>query len=150
MIEMLIVITIILIIAAIAIPQLIKSRIVANEAAAVSALRTIASMNVIYSSTYQNGFAPSLAALGPGGGSHTSAAADLVDDLLAGGVRNGYTFTYAPSKPGGTSTYEAFTVNADPISPSVTGIRYFFVDQTNVLRFNLGGPANASSQPVPK
>ena len=150
LIELLVVVAIILIVAAIGVPQYLKSRMVANEAAAVSALRTIASMNIVYSSTYQKGFAPSLVALGPSGGAPSSASADLIDGLLAGGTRNGYTFSYVATINAGSGTYETFTVNADPTTLGVTGQRYFYVDQTNVLRFNLGGQANASSQPVPK
>ena|SRR2546425_6221624 len=65
LIEVLVVIAIILIIAAIAIPRLLQSRMAANEAGAVAALRTITTVQVTYNFTYQQGFAPSLAATRP-------------------------------------------------------------------------------------
>ncbi len=70
--------------------------------------------------------------------------------MLASGRRNGYTFLYTPVDSGGTGQFDSYYVNANPTTVNVTGMRYFYVDQTNVLRFALGGPANSSSQPVPK
>src|SRR2546428_12494569 len=81
LIEVLVVIAIILIIAAIAIPRLLQSRMAVNEAGAVAALRTITTVQVTYNFTYQQGFAPSLAALGPPPGNQANAnQAGLVDE----------------------------------------------------------------------
>ena len=82
LIELLIVVAIILIIAAIAIPNLLRARMSANEAAAVSNLRTITSASVVYSTTWGNGYAPTLATLG-GSGTATCDQADLLDPILA-------------------------------------------------------------------
>ena len=144
LLELLIVVSIILIIAAIAIPQYLKSRMQANEASAVSSLRAICSASVLYERNYQNGYAPTLAALGraPGGGPPSAANADVLDPLVAGGIKSGYQFTYATSSP------EKFAVNANPLSAGQTGNRYFFVDQTMVIRFESTGPATAASPPV--
>ncbi len=144
LIELLIVVAIILIIAAIAIPQYLKSRMQANEASAVSSLRAICSANVLYERNYQNGYAPTLLALGPvpGGGPPTAANADVLDPLVAGGIKSGYQFTYALTSP------ETFVVNANPLSAGQTGIRYFFADQTMVIRFDTAGPATSASSPV--
>jgi type IV pilus assembly protein PilA len=149
LIELLIVVAIILIIAAIAIPQYLKSRMQANEASAVSSIRAICSANTLYERNYQNGFAPTLAALGPvpGGGPPTAANADVLDPLVAGGIKSGYQFTYASSAVGGGPP-EKFVVNANPISAGQTGNRYFFVDQSMVIRFETVGPATAASPPV--
>src|SRR4051812_3049001 len=90
LIELLIVVAIILIIAAIAIPNLLRSRIAANEASAVGSIRTINTSEVTYASTYPNvGFA-TLANLGGSGGSATGAG--LVDSVLASGTKSGYVF----------------------------------------------------------
>src|ERR1051325_707807 len=90
LIELLIVVAIILIIAAIAIPNLLRSRIAANEASAVGSIRTINTSEVTYASTYPNvGFAL-LPALGGTGGS--SAGAGLLDSVLAAGTKSGYVF----------------------------------------------------------
>lgn len=144
LIELLIVVAIILIIAAIAIPQYLKSRMQANEASAVSSLRAICSANTLYERNYQNGFAPTLAALGPvpGGGPPTAANADVLDPLVAGGIKSGYQFTYASAAP------DKFVVNANPLSAGQTGNKFFFVDQSMVIRFETVGPANAGSPPV--
>ena len=150
LIEMLVVVAIILIIAAIAIPRLLKSKMAANEAAAVQSLRVTTTAEVTYDATYNQGYAPNLMSLGPPPpGSQASAAhSDLVDEVLASGIRNGYSFVYVAIDAAGNGKPTAFTVNANPVSPGQTGERYFFVDQTNVIRFALGGPANASSTPV--
>ena len=88
LIELLIVVAIILIIAAIAIPNLLRSRIAANEASAVGSIRTINTSEVTYASTYPNiGFA-TLDALGGAGGSATGAG--LLDAVLASQVKSGY------------------------------------------------------------
>jgi type IV pilus assembly protein PilA len=151
LIELLIVVAIILIIAGIAIPQYLKSRMQANEASAVNSIRAICTANVLYERNYLNGYAPTLTALGPvpGGGPPTASNADVLDPLVAGGIKSGYQFVYASSSSSGGPP-DKFVVNGNPISAGQTGMRYFFVDQTMVIRFDTVGPANAGSQPVGK
>jgi len=163
LIELLIVVAIILIIAAIAIPNLLRSRMAANEASAVGSMRTLTTAAVTYSSTYGNGFPPSLGAMGgPAGGAATCDQAQLIDNVLsnngAGNVstKTGYTFTYAVGAafaaapaPGcaaaGTVTY---TLNADPITRGTTGQRSFFSDNSGVIRFNATKAAGATDPPI--
>ncbi|HEV2021859.1 MAG TPA: prepilin-type N-terminal cleavage/methylation domain-containing protein, partial [Terriglobales bacterium] len=99
LIELLIVVAIILIIAAIAIPNLLRARISANEASAVGSIRTINTSQVTYSTNYPNvGFANTLAALGGATPCTASAAtACLIDEVLAGkpNQKSGYGFTLA-------------------------------------------------------
>jgi len=149
LIELLIVVAIILIIAAIAIPNLLRSRIAANEASAVQSLRTLTTVNHTYNSTYGLGYAPSLASLGPPGAgvAPTAAAADLIDSVFAGGVKSGYTFTYTPAAAVGGIIY-SYTVNADPVAVGTTGQRYFFTDQSSVIRFNTAAKASATDAPL--
>src|SRR5256886_2294579 len=102
LIELLIVVAIILIIAAIAIPNLLRSRMAANEASAVGSLRTVNTAEVTFSTTYPSiGFA-SLAALGGVASTcattATSTAACLIDDTLATGTKSGYTFKATTSR----------------------------------------------------
>ncbi len=151
LLEVLIVVAIILIIAAIAIPQYLKSRMVANESSAVSSLRAICSANVLYDRTYGPGFASTLAALGraPGGGPPTASNADVLDPVVASGIKSGYSFVYAATSSGG-GTLDRFAVNANPVSVGQTGQVYFFVDQTMVIRFDTAGPAGPASQPIAK
>ena len=152
LIEMIVVVAIILIIAAIAIPRLLRSKMAANEASAVQSLRVITTAEVTYDATYGQGYAPTLTSLGPPpAGTQASALhADLVDEVLASGIRHGYNFVYVAIDMAGNGKPSAFTVNANPVSPGQTGERYFFVNQTNVIRFAVGGPANPSSTPVPQ
>src|SRR5271169_1222464 len=92
LIELLIVVAIILIIAAIAIPNLLRSKMAANEASAVGSLRTLNTSSVEYSISYGN-YPPNLGALG-GTGTASSTAAGLIDSVLSTGTKSGYTFTY--------------------------------------------------------
>src|SRR6202051_2642233 len=93
LIELLIVVAIILIIAAIAIPNLLRSRMAANEASAVGSIRTMNTAASTYNSTYGNGFPPSLAAVGTTGTAAVSCTnAELIDSVLTGGSKSGYNF----------------------------------------------------------
>jgi type IV pilus assembly protein PilA len=143
LIELLIVVAIILIIAAIAIPDLLHARMAANEAAAVSNCRTITSANVIYYTTYGVGFSPALANFAsPGAGTVSPAAAGLLDDILVTGTKTGYTFTYTPLAPDASGYFTNYTLNADPLSPGITGTRHFFADEPAVIHANLTMPAS--------
>ncbi len=140
LIELLIVVAIILIIAAIAIPNLMRSKMAANEASAVASLRTINTSAVSYQTTY--GIYPSaLSNLSPAS-TPSSTAADLIDQTLATGTKSGYTFSYSG---GGSGTL--YTINADPVSAS-TGQRHFFTDQSLVIRADTSTSANVNSLPI--
>jgi type IV pilus assembly protein PilA len=134
LIELLIVVAIILIIAAIAIPNLIKSKMAANEASAVGALRTLTTAQIAYSTACPNlGFTATLLDLStnatcPGGNNQ-------IDPQLATGGKSGYTFALTASTSGSSTAKVLFTAKADPQGPS-SGTRHFFVDQTGVIRYN--------------
>lgn len=149
LIELLIVVAIILIIAAIAIPNLLRSRMSANQASAVGSCRIINTMEVTYSSTYGGSFSSTLLQLGPPPAGTTAgpSAAGLLDSVLAGGLKSGYTFTYAPTNLVGDK-YSGYTVNGDPTQPGVTGLVYYFTDQSHVIRGSNTGPASASDSAV--
>jgi prepilin-type N-terminal cleavage/methylation domain-containing protein len=149
LIELLIVVAIILIIAAIAIPNLLRSRMAANEASAVGSLRTINTAEVTYSTTYPNvGFATALTNLGGVAPctTATSGSACLIDDVLSTvGVKSGYQFT-APGTAGAGGLIVTYTATAVPSVPGQTGQRAFFTDQSGVIRYDASGAgANASS-----
>ncbi|MBZ5628334.1 MAG: prepilin-type N-terminal cleavage/methylation domain-containing protein [Acidobacteriia bacterium] len=146
LIELLIVVAIILIIAAIAIPNLLRSRIAANEASAVGSIRTINTSEITYASTYPDvGFA-GLTALGGAGG--TSAGAGLLDSVLgcAAGTctKSGYSFNVATT---GTAPISAYTVVGNP-SNAQTGQRHFFSDQSGVIRYNSSAAATVTDSPL--
>jgi len=145
--ELLVVVAVILIITAVALPSLLRSKMSANEASAVGSLRAIDISCINYSTTWSTGFPVSLSNLGPGRPA-TSSAADLIDALLASGTKSGYTFTYVSGSPtaGKITTY---TVQANPQASNIGGARHFFTDQTNVIRYSLGSIATVSSRPLP-
>ncbi len=148
LIELLIVVAIILIIAAIAIPNLLRSRIAANQASAVGSLRTMNTAEITYASTYNAGYSPDLASLGPGtSATPTASEAGLIDSVLASGVKSGYTFTYtAGSVVGGR--IDTYTINADPVTPGTTGTNYYFTDHSGVIRQNSTGTASVTDSPI--
>jgi type IV pilus assembly protein PilA len=151
LIELLIVVAIILIIAAIAIPNLLRSRMAANEASAVGSLRTINTAEVTYSTTYPSlGFA-ALASLGGSAAAcatatgATSTSSCLIDDVLAStAVKSGYAFTAAV---GGGSPAVTYAAKAVPSVVGQSGQRAFCSDQSGVIRYNAGGTTCSNTDP---
>jgi prepilin-type N-terminal cleavage/methylation domain-containing protein len=149
LIELLIVVAIILIIAAIAIPNLLRSKMAANEASAVATLRTYNTAIVSYSTTYNTDPDTNMSELGPAT-TPSSSAADLVDNLIGSAtpVKSGYSFTYTAGTPSSTGVISQYTITAQPQSTS-TGQRYFFTDQSGVIRQTTNGSAaTAASNPI--
>lgn len=142
-IELLIVIAIILIIAAVAIPKLTQARRSAFEMAAIRTLQTLNTAQVQYFSTYGR-FAQTLLELGPSSGNAppTTAASDLIGEDLSTGLKSGYVFTMV-------GTPRGYTINADPQVFEVTGSRSFYTDYTNSIRVHLGNePASANDSEI--
>lgn len=146
LIELLVVVTIILILAAVSIPNYLRSKISANEASSVGSLRVLNSACVAYSSNWGTGYPVALSNLGPAKPA-TAAAADLIDSVLVTGSKAGYSFIYVSGAPtGGTIT--TYTINANPKVPGLSGTRYFFADQSAVLRSSTGTAATVASPPL--
>jgi prepilin-type N-terminal cleavage/methylation domain-containing protein len=157
LIELLIVVAIILIIAATAIPNLLRSHIAANEASAVGSLRTIDTAQITYASTFPNlGCATSLSVLGPGSTSgnttSTSANAVLLDGVLgcatataSGGTCTKSGFSFYLTDTGASPTF--YASNANPISAQ-TGTRHFYSDATGVIRYNTTTSATSTDSPL--
>jgi type IV pilus assembly protein PilA len=135
LIELLIVVAIILIIAAIAIPNLLRSKMAANEASSVATLRTYNTSIVAYETTYGTAPTTNLSELGPST-TPSSTAADLVDNLIgvAAPTKSGYTFTYAPGGAASNGSVATYSILATATSQNVTGQRKFFTDQSGVIR----------------
>ena len=146
LIELLIVVAIILIIAAIAIPNLLRSKMSANEASAVGSLRSLNTACVSYSTSY-GGYPLALSNLGPGSPANATTA-DLVDSVLAAGTKSGYVFTYAAGAKDASGNVLSYTINGDPVTVGTTGQRQFFTDQSGVIRANTGGAATVASTPI--
>jgi prepilin-type N-terminal cleavage/methylation domain-containing protein len=147
LIELLIVVAVILIIAAIAIPGITKYKMSANEASAIGSLRAISTAEMAYQSAYPElGFAAKLANLGGGEDcSPTAESACLIDDALASGTKAGYTFSAVggSSNNGVTAT---FLAGAAPLTYNQTGLHRFCVTEKNVLRQD---PNVAKSSSIP-
>ncbi len=145
LIELLIVVAIILIIAAIAIPNLLRSRIAANESSAVGSMRSINTAQVTYASTYPDvGFAANLQVLGPGAAVN-SQSAGLIDNVLGCSAqpcnKSGYQFSVS-------GTTSAYNTNGNPITAGQTGQRYFFSDASGVIRYNNTAVASVNDSPL--
>ncbi len=135
LIELLIVVAIIGIIAAIAVPNLLQSKAAANEASAISAIRNVVTSQITYSATVGSGdYAVDLPAL---------ETANLIDSVLGSGTKDGYAYV-GSSAAGSTS----FTITAAPTAPGSTGTRYFFSNESGVIRYNTGGAATDTSKPL--
>jgi type IV pilus assembly protein PilA len=148
LIELLIVVAIILVIAAIAVPSYLKARIQANESAAVGSLRTLNVAQTSYFSAFPTvGYASSLAALG--GTSCTPpnpTSGCFIDTALAAGARSGYSFTLGSVT--GTPS-QAYQITLDPLSPGYTGTRYFCSFSDGVVRTNANSIATCDSTLAP-
>jgi prepilin-type N-terminal cleavage/methylation domain-containing protein len=146
LIELLIVIAIILIILAMAIPNLIKSRMAANEASAIQSLRVLGTSEVTYAAIYGNGYSATLAALGPvpPGALATASSAGLIDDLLARGSKSGYEFTYTPTLLDATGRYNGFTIFANPQLVGLSGLDFYYEDETHLIRMNATAQAGST------
>ena len=145
LIELMIVVAIIAIIAAIAIPNLLRSRMTANEGAAIGTMRTLSSAQQQFQSAtilpFGSGmgqYAPSVAALG-------AEVPPFVDSALATGSKQGYAFVTVGAGPDGAPTY---TANGDPLVPGSSGNRGFFCDESALLTWAPAGGATAGSPPV--
>ncbi|HTW24667.1 MAG TPA: prepilin-type N-terminal cleavage/methylation domain-containing protein [Candidatus Baltobacteraceae bacterium] len=145
LIELLIVVAIILIIAAIAIPNLLRSKMAANEASAVGSVRTIVTSEVTFNSTWDIGYAANLGVLGgasPCTASSTTAC--LIDPVLSAGAKSGYNF----AAPGGAAVggiVPTFAVSAVPQQVGSTGQRAFCSDESGVVRYDPTGATAAAT-----
>jgi type IV pilus assembly protein PilA len=148
LIELLVVVAIILIIAAIAIPNLLRAKMSANEASAVGSLRTINTSAIAYTITY-GGYPQTLLRLGgPASGTATFTSAELIDAVLASGIKSGYSFTYTTGSTDNAGNILQYTLTATPVSVGMTGQRRFFTDQSGVIRGNSTGVASVNSTPL--
>ena len=149
LIELLIVVAIILIIAAIAIPNLLRSKIAANEASAVGSVRTYSTGFITYNALCPSiGYPAVLSDLGPGTGQCLGGAA-IVDPVLgaANPLKAGYKFVYLPT-PDGQGINVTYVMNADPVTLGVTGNRGFYSDNSGTIRYAIGAAATVASSPL--
>lgn len=160
LLELLIVVAIILIIIAIAIPDFLKSKMAANQASAVASLRALSTSEYAYASTYNVGYSWTMSELD--GTAGTSAAAGMIDSVLAGtgngSEKSGYTFTYYPCPTsytpltagtpgvGACTTVGTYSFEAGPNGGGV-GV-YYYTDTPGVIRENSTQPAGPTDSPL--
>jgi type IV pilus assembly protein PilA len=141
LIELLVVVAIILIIAAIAIPSLVRAKMAANEAGAGESLRTITTGETTYAAACPDvGYSVSLQELNTG--AVCTSGKNIIDEVLGASdpsYKGGYTFSYTPNAANGQNI--TFTVTGLPQAIGVTGNRGFFTDQSGVIRYSLDGTA---------
>lgn len=160
LIELLIVVAIILIIAAIAIPDLLKSRTAANQASAVGSLRMIVTSEVAYASTYTVGYSSTLVQLDGNVVPSNVNSAGLIDSVLASGNKSNYNFYYVPcvtpavpntgtlaAGPCGTNPITIYQVSANPSGGLGFG-NYYFTESSAVIRQNSTAPAGPADPPI--
>jgi prepilin-type N-terminal cleavage/methylation domain-containing protein len=133
LVEIMIVVAIIALLAAIAIPNLLRARLNANESAAIAAMQTL--------STGAQSFRSANPTYPVGLNSLSSATPPYIDSVLGSGAKQGYNFALLGST-------NAFTATASPTTPQTTGTRYFFVDESGVVRYSTGGTATSTSSPI--
>lgn len=165
LIELLIILAIVLIICAIAIPNLLRSRLAANEASAVGSLRTIMSAEASYRAMYGIGYTNNLLTLDGTGTQPSCNSALLVDTSLAGGEKSGYRFTFnqgvtefQPQSPVPQGCVlgkaDGYAIQADPLGSGTTGQRHFCTDASGVIRYDTQNqirvtPPSCSSSATP-
>lgn len=154
LIELLLVVAIILVIASIAIPNLIRSKMAANEAAAASSMHLILTASTVYYENYSNGYPPNIGSMaGPAGGLPSCDQAEELDPVLANAPhqKSGYTFNYTGENtkvnpvPGCAAPgFTGFLATAVPVSVGVTGGRSFCTTEDGEVHFDATGAAIAS------
>ena len=148
LIELLIVVAVILVIAAIAIPNYLNSKMRANESSAVQSLRNISTAQVVYSTTYGIGFPTTLVQLSGNMVTTDQNNAGLIDETLAGGLKSGYIYTYVPLTYDSQGHVLTYSLNADPQVAGGSGQKHFYTDQTCVIRMNLTTAAGPTDLPL--
>jgi len=151
LIELLIVVAIILILAAIAIPNLIQSKKAANEASAVQTLRDINTAESVYIVQFGAGFSPDLPSLGGTSGVASPSNALLIPDPVAQApnTKDGFGFAYVVTGNNNPNNSPSnYTVNANPTTPGTTGGRWFYTDETFVIHVNTTNPATANDPSI--
>ena len=133
LVEIMVVVAVIVILAALTLPGILRSRLNANESTAITSLKTIGWAAITYR-TYHPAYPDNLSVLG-------NVDPPYIDVVLSSGVKQGYVFELT----GGTDTFNA---TAKPQLPNITGVRNFYVDVSGVIRSSSSGDADASSPSI--
>lgn len=146
--EVVVLIVVVVLVAGIVVPNLWKSKSQINEASAVRSIRMIINAEANYAQAYDTGYTPALSTLGPPPDAMpTSSLAGYIDSELAGGTKEGYTFSYTAGPADANGRIQTYTLTANPASSS-TGSIHYFVDQTGLIRQNSQQPATDKDKPL--
>jgi len=146
--EVIVLIVVVVLVAGIVVPNLWKSKSQINEASAVRSLRMIMTAETNYAQAYDTGFSRALATLGPPPDAMANAdLAGYIDSELAGGTKEGYTFTYTAGQADANNRIQSYMLTADPASSSA-GTKHYYVDQTGIIRQNDQKTATDKDKPL--
>jgi prepilin-type N-terminal cleavage/methylation domain-containing protein len=141
LVEIMIVVAIIALLAAIATPNMLRTRLAANESAAIAALKTISSSAHTYRAS-NPGYPENLNSL------YNGLTPPYIDSVLAGGIKQGYTFSLNGESADANGNYQSFSAYASPISAGITGNRFFYLDASGVIRYNLTANTSITGNPL--
>jgi type IV pilus assembly protein PilA len=141
LVEIMIVVAIIALLAAIATPNMLRTRLAANESAAIAAMKTISSAAHTFRAS-NPGYPDVLMTL------YANLTPPYIDSVLAGGIKQGYTFSLAGESQDANGNYQGFSAYASPISAGITGNRFFYLDTSGVIRYNLSANTSIFGNPL--
>jgi len=146
--EVIIVVVIVVLAVKILVPSVFSKPTEINEDSAVRSVRMIIAAETNYAQAYDTGYSSSLKVLGPPPDAMPSASlAGYLDNELSAGAKEGYSFIYRAGPRDANGRIQSYTLNVNPIRPGVTGTKYYFVDQTGVIRENPSHPATVNDTP---
>ena len=147
--EIIIVIVIIVLTAGILVPSLWKSKTQIDETSAVRSLRMIISAETNYAQAYSTGYSSALTTLGPPPDAMpTASMAGYLDSELAGGEKEGYSFTYTPAAADENGRIPSYSLVANPVKPGESGKTYYYVDQTGLIHTSTQHQAGPNDPPI--
>jgi type IV pilus assembly protein PilA len=141
LVEIMIVVAIIALLAALAVPNMLRTKLVANESSAITALKTLSAAAHTYRVS-NPGYPGDLNSLS------ANITPPYIDSVLAGGIKQGYIFTLNGTYPDSNSNYQGFEALASPVSEGITGNRYFYLDTSGVIRYNSTAETAVTGNPL--
>lgn len=146
LLETLVVVSIIMIIAGMAIPNVLQFKMTATEASAVESVRTLNQACSLY--RMEHGVYPAAIQDLNTGGATTSSSTDPVDSALASGLKGGYSFSYKATSVDSSGNVQSYSITAEPVSRGATGEKGFYADDSGPIRVNPTGTATVASPPI--
>ncbi len=153
--ELIVGLVIVVLIAKILVPSIISKQSEINESSAVLSIHAILAAEDNYAQAYDHGYSDSLATLGPPPQAMpNSAIAGYLDDQLATGKKEGYSFVYKPGPPDENGRIQSYTLTVSPLKPGESGSKYYFVgptlgdEKSEIIRVNSSRTATIGDQPL--